>query len=144
MTRYFLAMLASLFCVSALAEVHEVKMLNRGDSGSMVYEPDYLAIAPGDTVRFVATHSSHNAASVPGLLPEGAEPFKGRINEEVEVTFDTPGFYGVQCIPHLAMGMVMLIQVGDHPLSEVQIPAALPARARQRFEQILDRVNSAY
>lgn len=39
------------------------------------------------------------------------------------------------------MGMVMLIQVGEAPLSEVQIPASLPARAKQRFEQIVERAN---
>ncbi|OLU29926.1 pseudoazurin [Pseudomonas sp. PA15(2017)] len=139
--RYAIALLATLFCTAALAEVHEVKMLNRGASGPMVYEPDYLAIAPGDTVKFIATQPSHNAASLPGFLPDGAEPFKGRINEEVEVKFDVPGFYGIQCIPHLAMGMVMLIQVGGTPLSEVQIPASLPARAKQRFEQIVERAN---
>lgn len=139
--RYAIALLATLFCTAALAEVHEVKMLNRGASGAMVYEPDYLAIAPGDTVKFIATQPSHNAASLPGFLPDGAEPFKGRINEEVEVKFDVPGFYGIQCIPHLAMGMVMLIQVGETPLSDVQIPASLPARAKQRFQQIVERAN---
>lgn len=142
--RHAITLLATLFCTAALAEVHEVKMLNRGASGAMVYEPDYLAIAPGDRVRFIASHPSHNAASLPGLLPEGAEPFKGRINEEIEVTFDTPGLYGIQCIPHLAMGMVMLIQVGDRQTSEVQLPASLPVRARARFEQILEQANSAY
>lgn len=139
--RYAIALLATLFCSAALAEVHEVKMLNRGASGAMVYEPEYLAIAPGDTVKFIATQPSHNAASLPGFLPDGAEPFKGRINEQIEVKFDVPGFYGIQCIPHLAMGMVMLIQVGEAPLSEVQIPASLPARAKQRFEQIVERAN---
>lgn len=139
--RYAIALLATLFCSAALAEVHEVKMLNRGASGAMVYEPDYLAIAPGDTVKFIATQPSHNAASLPGFLPDGAEPFKGRINEQIEVKFDVPGFYGIQCIPHLAMGMVMLIQVGEAPLSEVQIPASLPARAKQRFEEIVERAN---
>lgn len=142
--RYAITLLTTLFCTAALAEVHEVKMLNRGAGGAMVYEPDYLAIAPGDRVKFIATQPSHNAASLPGFLPEGAEPFKGRINEEVEVTFEVPGFYGIQCIPHLAMGMVMLIQVGERPSSAVQIPASLPTRARQRFEQILEQADSAY
>ncbi|SHM40942.1 pseudoazurin [Phytopseudomonas punonensis] len=139
--RYAAALLAALFCTAALAEVHEVKMLNRGAGGAMVYEPDYLAIAPGDTVKFIATQPSHNAASAPGLMPEGAVPFKGKINEEIEVKFDTPGLYGIQCIPHLAMGMVMLIQVGDSQASGVQIPASLPTRAKQRFEQILSRLS---
>ncbi|UQY34601.1 pseudoazurin [Pseudomonas fulva] len=142
--RYAITLLTTLFCTAALAEVHEVKMLNRSAGGAMVYEPDYLAIAPGDRVKFIATQPSHNAASLPGFLPEGAEPFKGRINEEVEVTFEVPGFYGIQCIPHLAMGMVMLIQVGERPSSAVQIPASLPTRARQRFEQILEQADSAY
>ncbi|KAB0550071.1 pseudoazurin [Pseudomonas argentinensis] len=141
---YAIAFLASLLCSAALAEVHEVKMLNRGASGAMVYEPEFLAIAPGDRVRFIATQPSHNAASLPGFLPDGAAPFKGRINEEIEVRFDTPGFYGIQCIPHLSMGMVMLIQVGERPISELQIPVSLPTRARQRFEQIVEQANSAY
>ncbi|TBU87031.1 pseudoazurin [Phytopseudomonas dryadis] len=135
----FAVLLVLLGAAPALAETHEVKMLNRGATGAMVYEPDYLAIAPGDKVKFIATHSTHNAASIPGFLPAAAEPFKGRIDEELEVSFSEPGLYGIQCIPHLAMGMVMLIQVGAQPASEAQIPAQLPARARQRFEQIVQR-----
>lgn len=136
---FFTLLATLLFVIPALAETHEVKMLNRGESGSMVYEPDFLAIAPGDSVKFIATHPTHNAASIPGFLPQGAEPFKGKINEEIEVTFSEAGLYGIQCIPHLAMGMVMLIQVGDQPASEAQIPASLPARAKQRFERIVQR-----
>lgn len=137
--RFLFAALAVVFSASAFAEVHEVKMLNRGEHGAMVYEPDYLAIAPGDSIKFIATHPTHNAASLPGFLPEGAEPFKGKINEEIEVTFDRPGFYGIQCIPHLAMGMVMLVQVGDKPADQVQLPDGLQARVKQRFEQIIGR-----
>ncbi|TBU73551.1 pseudoazurin [Phytopseudomonas daroniae] len=136
---FFTLLATLLFVTPALAETHEVKMLNRGESGSMVYEPDFLAIAPGDSVKFIATHPTHNAASIPGFLPQGAEPFKGKINEEIEVTFSEAGLYGIQCIPHLAMGMVMLIQVGAQPASEAQIPASLPARAKQRFERIVQR-----
>ncbi|SDF99198.1 pseudoazurin [Phytopseudomonas seleniipraecipitans] len=138
------ALLACILAATpALAETHQVKMLNRGESGAMVYEPDFLAIAPGDSVKFIATHPTHNAASIPGFLPAGAEPFKGKINEEIEVIFSEPGLYGIQCIPHLAMGMVMLIQVGEPSASNVKIPAQLPARARQRFEQIVQRELSA-
>lgn len=128
-----------LSCASALAEVHEVKMLNRGAAGSMVYEPDYLRIAPGDTVKFIATQSGHNAASVPGLLPAGAQAFKGKINQEIEQTFSVPGLYGIQCIPHLAMGMVMLIQVGAPTAEAPEVPAALPKRAVDRFNALLQR-----
>ncbi|RMQ50898.1 Pseudoazurin [Pseudomonas cichorii] len=134
-----LTLLALVCCPTAMAQTHEVKMLNRGIAGSMIYEPDFLHIAPGDTVKFIATHSSHNAASIPGLLPAGVPGFKGRINEQVELTLNTPGFYGIQCIPHLAMGMVMLIQVGDPVEHSPAIPTSLPARASERLNAIIGR-----
>jgi pseudoazurin len=131
-----------LFTTAAHAEMYEVKMLNRNDTGGMVYEPDYLRLEPGDRIRFRATHVTHNAATIPAMLPEGAEPFKGRINEEIEVTFTEPGFYGIQCIPHYAMGMVMLVQVGDRPADAAALPDSLPARVKQRFGEIIARVRA--
>lgn len=126
----------------AMAATFDVKMLNRGADGAMVYEPDHVRIAPGDTVRFVPTHASHNAASVPGLLPTGAEAFKSKLNQPAEQTFSVPGLYGIQCLPHVAMGMVMLIQVGDADLKTVQIPDTLPARAKARFAAQLNTLEA--
>ncbi len=134
-----LALSALLLSSTAVAEVHEVKMLNRGASGAMVYEPDFLRLQPGDSVRFVATHSSHNAASIEGLLPAGAAPFKSKINQPLEVTFDVPGFYGIQCSPHVSMGMVMAIQVGEPGAAAPVIPANLNPRAGQRLASIIQR-----
>ena len=130
-----LLLTTALLCTSALAQTHEVKMLTRSANAGMVYEPDYLQIAPGDTVRFSPTQSGHNAATLPGLLPEGAESFKGKIDQQIEQTFTVPGLYGVQCTPHLAMGMVMLIQVGEPSAEPPVLPATLPKRA-------LDRLNA--
>ncbi|WP_323715664.1 plastocyanin/azurin family copper-binding protein [Paracoccus aminovorans] len=65
------AMLACLLPLSALAEVHEVKMLNRNDTGPMPFEPEYLVIQPGDTVKFLAVDPGHNAATIAGMIPEG-------------------------------------------------------------------------
>ncbi|MNM07924.1 Pseudoazurin precursor [compost metagenome] len=133
-----LLLASALSAPAVLAEVHEVKMLNRGAEGAMVYAPDHLRIAPGDTVRFVPTMSGHNAATVAGLLPAGAEVFKSTLSQPYEHTFSVPGVYGIQCIPHLAMGMVMLIQVGD-PVA-VELPASLPVRARTRFVAQLQKL----
>lgn len=132
-----------LLCLAApaMAEMHEVRMLNRNDTGPMAYEPDHLSIAPGDTVKFLATSKGHNAASIDGMLPEGAQPFKGQINEEIKVTFDSPGRYGVKCSPHFAMGMVMLIDVGE--ASSPALPADLPPRAEKRFGEILARAGES-
>jgi pseudoazurin len=98
---------------SALAADHEVLMLNRGEAGAMVFEPAFLQVAPGDTVTFVPTDRSHNAESIAGMTPSGAEPFKGKMNDAVTVTFGEEGVYGYKCLPHYAMGMVGVVVVGD-------------------------------
>jgi len=120
----------------SLAETVEVRMLNQGEKGSMVFEPDYLHLQPGDTVKFIATHKSHNAATIDGMVPEGAKGFKGKINEEIEVTFERDGFYGIKCSPHFGMGMVMLIKVGEASLPESYRSVAVPARAKPRLDAL--------
>ena len=138
--RPVLPLLAFLLLSSgARAELHEVRMLNRNETGGMVYEPDHLRLAPGDRVRFLATNATHNAASMPEMLPPGATPFKGQINQEIEVTSTEPGLYGIKCIPHYAMGMVMLVQVGDAQAAPRAIPDSLPEPVRRRFHEILRR-----
>ena len=51
--------------------------------------------------------------TVDDMLPEGAESWVGKRDEEITVSFDQPGYYGFKCKPHEAMGMVGLIRVGD-------------------------------
>lgn len=91
----------------------EVKLLNKGEKGTMVFEPDLIFAAPGDTIRFVPTDKGHNVETIKGMIPEGAEPFKSKFNEEFTVTLDAEGVYGIKCTPHYAMGMVALIRVGE-------------------------------
>lgn len=133
------ALLACLLPAAALAELHEVRMLNRNDTGPMPFEPDYLVVRPGDTVRFLATDPGHNAATIAGMIPEGGEKFIGKINEEIEVTLDAEGIWGIKCSPHYTMGMAMLIQVGDRPATEADLPDDLPEAVRQRMLEILER-----
>jgi len=123
------------------AEV-EVKMLNKGtDGGLMVFEPSLVKIAPGDTVKFVAADKTHNAETVKGMLPEGATPFAGKMSENVSVTFDKPGVYGVKCMPHYAMGMVALVVVGKP--DNVDQAKAIPqsGKAKQVFATLFDRLS---
>lgn len=133
-----LAGLIALLPSIAQAEIHDVNMLTRGDSGAMVYEPAYLKIAPGDTLRFLATQRGHNAASIPEMLPDGAERFIGKIDEEISVTFEVEGRYGIKCSPHYAMGMVMIVDVGD-VYDAAPLPDAVPDRARERMSEVLGR-----
>lgn len=125
--------------IPAIAEDHQVQMLNKDAEGRvMQFEPAFLKIAPGDTVTFLATDKGHNSESIPTLMPEGAEPWKGKINEEITVAFDVEGFYAYKCQPHLGLGMVGLIQVGDAPaaLDEAEV-AKLPQRAEDRLLELI-------
>jgi pseudoazurin len=125
----------------ALAAEVEVKMLNKGaDGGLMVFEPALVKIEPGDTVKFVASDKSHNAETVKGMLPEGAAPFAGKVNEDVVVTFDKAGVYGVKCMPHYAMGMVALIVVGKPDNLDAAKAAPQTGKAKQVFAALFDRL----
>lgn len=116
-TLTLLAASAAVALVAAAAPAgaaeHTVRMLTRGETGMMVFEPAFLKIAPGDTVVFEATQPGHNAEIIAGMAPAEADGFRGGINETLSVTFDREGVYGYKCLPHYAMGMVGLIQVGD-------------------------------
>ncbi|MGU3574564.1 pseudoazurin [Brucellaceae bacterium C25G] len=125
---------------SAFAADYEVKMLNKGEAGDMVFEPALTKIAVGDTVTFVPTDPSHNAESMKDMMPEGAEAFKGKINKEVKVTFDKEGVYGIKCLPHFAMGMVALVVVGDDlPNLEAAPNAKMPPKAKERMLPLLEQ-----
>ena len=62
---------------AALAESHEVQMLNTGSDGVMVFEPAVLSINPGDSVTFKATNPDHNSESMEGMMPKGAKGWQG-------------------------------------------------------------------
>lgn len=135
-------LLAALVGGSALAETVEVRMLNKSGSETMVFEPAFVKIAEGDTIRFVPEDKGHNAESIDGMLPEGAEPFKGKLGKEVEVTFGAPGLYGIECKPHFAMGMVMTVAVGDVAAApDDYLAGRIPPKAKKRFEQQLANLN---
>jgi iron complex transport system ATP-binding protein len=138
-----LTLLFGLLASPAMAETFEVKMLNRNDTGPMPFEPEYLVIKPGDTVKFLATDPGHNAATIAGMIPEGGKKFIGKINQEIEVTLTEEGIWGIKCSPHFTMGMAMLIQVGDKPATETELPADLPPAARKRMIEILARRDAA-
>lgn len=125
---------------AAQATEIQVKMLNKGAEGVMVFEPALVKIAPGDTVKFLATDKGHNVETIETMLPEGATAFVGKVNEEVTVTFDKPGVYGVKCKPHYGMGMVGMIVVGDAANLEKAKAAPHPGKAKQAFASLFDKL----
>lgn len=121
----------------------EVKMLNKGEKGTMVFEPDLIFAAPGDTIRFLPTDKGHNVETIKGMIPDGAEAFKSKFNEEFTITLEAEGVYGVKCTPHYAMGMVALIRVGEAlNLDEAQA-VKQTGKAKTVFAELFGQVLAA-
>ena len=120
---------------------HSILMLNAdcNDSNIVnVFDPAILHIASGDSVTFLATDPSHNSASKRGMIPDGAEPWNGGIDEEVTLTLTVPGIYGYLCLPHYDWGMVGLIVVGGDLSNLAQVKKVRhPGTARSTFRTLL-------
>ncbi len=138
------AFLACGVSLTAQAADHEVKMLNKGSDGQThVFEPAFLKIAPNDTVTFTPVSKGHDSQSIDGMIPDGAQPWKGKISQKITVQFTKPGLYGYECMPHYALGMVGLIQVGDDTSNLQAIKdKRLPPRAETRMQGLLKQVQA--
>lgn len=132
------AVMAMAVAAPAAAKDVQVKMLNKGNGRTMVFSPEIVRINPGDTVTFVATDKGHNAEIISGMLPAGAAPFKGKMNQNLTVKFTKPGVYGYKCLPHYGMGMVGAVVVGN---ASANLAAASkvshPGKAKQIFASLL-------
>jgi len=133
------AIVLASFGSAAAAEV-EVKMLDKGTEGVMVFEPALVKIEPGDTIKFIAANKGHNAESIKTMIPADAAPFTGKMNEDTTVTFDRPGVYGVKCLPHYGMGMVALIVVGTPTNTEEAKAVTHPGKAKQVFATLFGKL----
>ena len=109
----------SLLCLILLtsfvsAENFDIKMVNADASGQvMVFDPPFIKANIGDTVTFLPTDMLHNSQSVPGLIPSSASSWNGAMNEKITIELNTEGVYVYQCTPHIALGMIGVIQVGE-------------------------------
>ena len=136
---------AAMLLLGATAGAHatevSIKTLNSGPGGTMVFDPAFVKIQPGDTVRFVPADKGHNAELIKGMAPEGAPTFKTVVGKEETVTFEKPGLYGFKCSPHYIMGMVGLIEVGDKPENLEAAKAVQHGKlAAKRFEPLFEKV----
>jgi pseudoazurin len=136
------AVLFALTGAASAAEV-EVKMLNKGaDGAAMVFEPALVTVQPGDTVKFVSVDKGHSVESIKGMLPADAAPFAGKMSQDLTVTFDKPGLYGIKCAPHYGMGMVGLVVVGTGAPANLAEAKAVtqPGKAKTTFAALFDKV----
>lgn len=106
-----LALIMGLLAASpAFAIDHQVKMVDEGAEGNMIFEPGFLKANVGDSVTFVVKDRGHNVIS--RHVPPGAEGWKGTVNQGFTVTLAKEGVYLYECDLHKMLGMVAVIQVG--------------------------------
>jgi pseudoazurin len=128
---------------AAQAADHQIQMFDKGEKGVMVFQPDFVQAAPGDTVTFVPTDKGHDAESIWGMIPEGAKTFRGKSSEQITVTLDKEGVYGVKCAPHYGMGMVAVIVVGKPVNLAHAATVKRSGKAKKVFESLLAQVQAA-
>jgi plastocyanin len=136
---------------------HEVQLLVAPPSGPtnppfLYFDPTGLQIQSGDIVRFSVMSPDHSITAFhPGIgprrrVPEGAEPFSSPILGPESAwlyRFEQEGVYDVYCGPHLILGMVMRLVVGD--IAESDLPEyatsveGLPTQ--EQFNQGLNRAS---
>ena len=127
------------------AEVHDVNQVIDVEAltPQEVYRfvPDYLWIAPGDTIRFLNSVGDHTVTSIRGIWPEGAETVDIAHQAVAEVTLTEPGVYGFRCKVHGRHGMYALVVVGspDANLDRIDL-ARISRRGRPVFDGLLERL----
>ena len=119
---------------NASAAEHVISMKNKGaDGAAMVFEPDFVRAAVGDTIKLVPVDKGHFAVPLPKVWPADVPPIKGKVNVELVFTVEKEGTYGLKCTPHYAMGMIALIQVGNAPIADDIKALVFPGPVGKRF-----------
>lgn len=123
---------------TSAAEV-AVEMLNRdkATNTSNVFKPGLVKVNKGDTVKWIATNPGHNVAFVAGGVPAGVALFTSPFAKEIKYKFDRPGIYLYKCTPHLGLGMVGLVVVGNDKSNLAAAKAAyVPTLAKKRLDPL--------
>ena len=132
------ALALSLIGAASAAEV-KVEMLNRDKDTNTnnVFKPTFIKVNKGDTVKWVATSPGHNVAFVQGAIPAGVALFSSPFEKEVSFKFDKPGLYLYKCTPHVGLGMVGVVMVGNDKSNLAAVKGAyLPPLAKKRLEPV--------
>ncbi|MEM9388744.1 MAG: plastocyanin/azurin family copper-binding protein [Pseudomonadota bacterium] len=111
----------------AASEEHVVQAIAKRGFESMLFDPDFLRMAPGDTVTFQVDDLDHQPQSA--FVPPGARPWRAQKGKSITVTLRAPGVYVFDCAYHNVMGMAGVIVVGE---------ASNVAEAREFFTRYRD------
>tara|TARA_Y100001970_G_C13897972_1_gene682086 strand:+ start:124 stop:741 length:618 start_codon:yes stop_codon:yes gene_type:complete len=128
------------FSTNLLGKTVEVRMLNKDKNGQKhVFEPAVVFIEKGDSVKFISVDKGHNVASMDkkGSAPTGSKKWKSKISKDYTQKFDIEGIHGIKCKPHMVMGMVGAVVVGNTHNMEAFSKVKLIGKAKKRFPNIL-------
>ncbi|MEO0972239.1 MAG: plastocyanin/azurin family copper-binding protein [Pseudomonadota bacterium] len=106
-----LLLLWLLMTPTAAASEHVIHAVATRGLESMLFEPDFLTVAPGDTVTFLVDDLDHQPQSV--FVPEGAQSWQAQKGQSISVTLTQEGVYVFDCAYHNVMGMAGVIVVGN-------------------------------
>ena len=107
-TLWIMLISAAIIFMPKMAYAAEIQM---GSGGNLVFDPNEISIAAGETVTFVNGDLPPHNMVVEGFpeLSHSDLSFVG--GESFDVTFDNPGDYEFQCEPHAGAGMKGVIHV---------------------------------
>jgi pseudoazurin len=107
------------------------------------WAPMVLFVKPGDQLVF-RQMTGHDSETIEGMIPEGAETWKSKLGQEgFAVSPSVPGIYMYKCNPHVGLGMIGAIAVGDPPYANLDAIEAHPqnkgmiGRAIRKLKQAL-------
>jgi iron complex outermembrane recepter protein len=140
--RYLLVTAFAIFGSMQFAEAAQQEVRMNAARGE--FEPGYLKIQPGDTVRFVPAGKSKTVGASSVLVPDGAYQWEGVPGRSFSVKLSREGIYIYQSAKHLSKGMVGAIQAGRALNEEQAKRFKLPqAAARAKLESLLAQVEAS-
>ena len=99
---------AAVLFMPRMAYAAEIQM---GSGGNLVFDPNEISIAAGETVTFVNGDLPPHNMMVDGYPKLSHSDLAFSAGESFEVTFPEAGDYEVQCEPHAGAGMKGVIHV---------------------------------
>ena len=84
------------------------------------WQPMVLFVQPGDRVIF-RQMIGHDTQTIDGMFPTSGTAWQSKLGEEgFSVVLEEPGVYMYKCTPHVSLGMIGAIVVGDLPPANLQ------------------------
>lgn len=109
----------------------------------MVFSDEVIKVAPGATITWLATNKGHNVEFIDG--PDGVElPAKSKLGVDATVTLTEPGVYVYVCSPHVAMGMIAIVVVGEATPEQIAMAADAKLRGKSavKLEELLGQAQN--